>query len=78
MRHFPTMVNTEFKKKILKWSNKIGHREAVKRLVSAGVSPSSAQRLVCGQYRSELRFETCKLIKLAMEVFHVEGNRAAE
>lgn len=50
----------------MKWAELVGHKEATRRLVTAGLSPSLAGRLICGKYASAVRFETEKIIRRAL------------
>lgn len=48
----------KIKSDTVKWAEKIGHREAIKRLINSGLSARTAQGLVCGSYDHETSYET--------------------
>lgn len=52
--------------KIGKWVEKIGHREANKRLVMAGVSGGMASKLIAGTYPNDPKPEYLQKIEEAM------------
>jgi hypothetical protein len=54
-------------KKIIKWREQIGRKEAGRRLVMAGVHIDTAVMLLNGSYKSEPKRELNELIEKAME-----------
>lgn len=50
MRIIMRMNSDELKLAVIKWAEKIGHREAFKRLVAADISGTMATKLLAGSY----------------------------
>ncbi len=57
----------DLKKDLQHWANKIGRKEAEKRLCIAGVSWSMAAKLLAGIYKSEMGELHKNAIRKAME-----------
>lgn len=56
----------DLKTKIKDWADKYGHGPAIVKLINAGISPSTAQKLVSGCYDSELKRLSIQAIEVAM------------
>ncbi len=55
-------INEDISQVMTSWINRIGRREAIRRLVLAGLSPNLASSLASDSYFHELRFETKEMI----------------
>lgn len=73
------MTSENLKKAVEKWAQKIGHKEAGKRLVNADISVSIAQKLITGRYVSQLSFEKAQAIleEMAKDGFSLTDERAS-
>lgn len=56
------MTSESIKKSAKQWGEKIGHKEAMKRLVCADISANMAEKLLSGRYKSNLSFEKAQAI----------------
>ena len=57
------MNSRTLKAEVVKWAKKIGRKEATRRLINTGLSPSMAERLVKGTYECEPHVDRADAIR---------------
>lgn len=73
------MNNEVLKRTVKKWADKIGHKEAAKRLISVDISMAVTQKLIAGNYESALSYDKAKAIidVLAKDGITLAGGKAS-
>lgn len=73
------MNNADLLRLVKRWGMSIGPDESIKRLVSAGINSSLAQKLVRGKYDKELGFDRAMTVlkEVEQDGFLLAGKKRA-